>query len=138
MINKNLKPLGVELFIFCFAIRARMHVQGPAYVFIAACVYAHVLHMDLYIQEFVAVYMCVLCTGTGETCIRGRVVEARAARQHAWLVQLVTLLITYLQALPPQKTIEFFTLPLQAVGCGLAAAQKCKFSKVSVRGRPCK
>lgn len=100
-----------------------MHVQGLACVHIftflcAACgfIYSRIL------PAYVCVCVCVLAAG--KTCIGSRVVEARATWQHAWLVQLVTPLITYLQALPPRKTIESFTLPRQAVGCGLAAAQK--------------
>lgn len=52
-------------------------------------------------------------SGAGETCVESRGM-VRSAWQHAWLVQLVTLLITYLQALAPWQTIESFTLPLQA------------------------
>lgn len=88
------------------------------------CIFSSYVEHPNDIFKNMVVYGCEHCTGAGETCIGSRVAEARAAWQKAWLVQLVTSLITYLQAFPAWKTIESFTSLLQAVGCGLAAAQQ--------------
>lgn len=84
---------------------------------------------------FVAVYIYVSSVPEQQK----HVLEAEWWRrgQHAWLVQPVTLLITYLQALPPQKTKESLTLPLCAVGWKIGSnPNKAKFNKVFVCTRP--
>lgn len=103
-----------HLALFLIKGHAHMHgltrVLGDAHVH-SECISLCVPYVVSYAQELLCAYKCALDTEDRETCIGSRVVEARATWQHAWLVQLVTPLITYLQALPLQKTIEYLLCP---------------------------
>lgn len=94
------------------------------------CMHMWCMCIQIHTCRNMAVYMCKHCSGrNGES----RVEEERSTWQQAWLVQLVTSLITSLQALPACKKnrIFYFASP----SCGMWIGSCPKWSGFNIHGR---